>query len=759
MHRSFKWTLFLIAAVILAPFAGPLMAPAAHVSASAQTPVRDDEIIFLAANGQIRVDEPNNTPTGYRPATWDSGTETGWTLVAAGDFNGDGDAEIVAAKGDMVKAFDPFEQPGYQRVVFERSLGAGRTVRLLVVGDFDKDGKDEIALTHVDTGTGIQETLKVYDGATNGTVWTLTYNESFNAPWADMATGDLNADGADDLALVRNPSQGGKLLKAYNGLTWAALAEQTYGFTWLALAMGNLSSSYTGDELALSRSGVLDQLDSLVLLRLLGSAFTDVATSVNLKFFPYFASLAVGDLTGDGDDEIVLLRDPGQLSLSLIVVNPAGAAMRTFEQAIGYGSTAWKLVRTGDVDGDGRDEIVVERGDAYRIYNAPESNDLYTDKTGSYFTTATPSNTPTMAVANIDGLGVLLGPVLSVTPSSQSFDLEYGQASPTKSFSIANTGTADVISWQAQVIEGAAWLQLDRTSGATPGTLGVSVNTTAVIPDSYSGRIRITATSGGTVSNSPQDVTVSLTLRGVAMIVSPLTLSFDAKYGQTSPIKPVTISSSGGASPIQWQADVLEGASWLILSASQGTSPSTLNVSVNTLAVTPGSQTGTIRIKALNSQVSQGTQYIAVTLTVQDSGLVVTPEQLVFWQKAGRPAQVRTISIVRPGWSVQWVATALPTANAAALLERLANGEVEVTAAGLSLDGEAVLPPSWLSFTPDQGTTPTTMNVSIQTAVPGRYRAMIVIVAVDPTVPNRVHTVDVTGTVVDDFSYVPLVRK
>jgi hypothetical protein len=764
MQRSLWWTAIIITMTIVAPLAGLIAAPAAQAETSGPLPVatRDDEIVLLTATGQIRVDDPY-TPAGYRPATWNSGAETGWTRVATGDFNGDGDAEIVAAKNDTIKVFDPFGQTGFAPVVFERTLGSGRNVSLLVTGDFDGDGKDEIAITHADTGTNIQETLKVYDGGASGTAdqWTIAYTEQFNAQWVDMVAGDLNNDGGDDLSLVRNISQGGKLLKSYNGRTWAALAEQNYNFPWLALAAGNLSTDYAGDELALTRGGVLGQLDSLVLFRWVSGTYADVVANPNYKYYPYFTSVAVGDLNGDNDDEVVLLRDPTEAGrASLIVVNPAGVAMRAFELAIGYGSTAWKLVRTGDVDADGRDEIVVERGDAYWVYTAPELNDAYSPTTGSFYTTAAFGNLPTMAIGNIDGLGVLQGPVLNVSPTSQSFDLEYGQASPIKSFTITNTGTADVLSWQAQVVEGGAWLQLDRPNDVTPGALGVSVNTSAVVPGSYTGRIRLTATGGsGTVGNSPQDVTVTLTLRGVAMVVDPLSLSFAVSYGQTSPVKQVTIRSAGGASPIQWQADVLEGTAWLVLSATQGASPSTVNVSINTLAVTPGNHTGTIRIRALDSRVSQGVQYVAISLTVQDSGLVVTPQQLVIRQKAGGSPRTLNVEIVRPGWTVQWVATALPTAGAAELLEKLASGQAEVSAAGITLDGVAVPPPGWLSFTPDQGSTPTTMRVSVQTNVPGIYQAMIVIVAVDPNTPNRVRTVNVTGYVVSSVNYAPMVLK
>ena len=119
-------------------------------------------------------------------------------------------------------------------------------------------------------------------------------------------------------------------------------------------------------------------------------------------------------------------------------------------------------------------------------------------------------------MANVDGPAAPLGPELSVSPKMLSFDLEYRQPSPTQNLTITNIGTTDVLTWQAKVMEGSDWLQLDATSGSTPGQLGLSVNTSAVLPSDtpYAGKIRITATGGGTVMGSPTEVIVSLKLRG-----------------------------------------------------------------------------------------------------------------------------------------------------------------------------------------------------------------------------------------------------
>jgi hypothetical protein len=196
------------------------------------------------------------------------------------------------------------------------------------------------------------------------------------------------------------------------------------------------------------------------------------------------------------------------------MVNPAGAAIRGFQESTGYTWPYFTLVRMGDTDGDGRDEVIIERTDRYRIYYQPETDNSYTDYAGTFHTAYyTVSNIPTMAVANVDGPGVPLEPVLSVSPLNLSFDLEYLAPSPIVDITITNAGTSEALSWQVQVLAGAAWLRLAPIGGTTPGTLGVSVDTGGP-PGTYVGKIRISATSsGGTVQNSPQDVTINLTLR------------------------------------------------------------------------------------------------------------------------------------------------------------------------------------------------------------------------------------------------------
>ena len=111
----------------------------------------------------------------------------------------------------------------------------------------------------------------------------------------------------------------------------------------------------------------------MILYKIVSGAFADLATSSAWRWEPSFVSLSNGDLNGDGDDEVVMLRDPTRANTSLLMVNPVGASMPSFEQSTGYGSAAFRIVRNGDTDGDGKDEIVILKGDRDGLDYQPDA--------------------------------------------------------------------------------------------------------------------------------------------------------------------------------------------------------------------------------------------------------------------------------------------------------------------------------------------------------------------------------------------------
>ncbi len=485
-----------------------LIVPATPAFAEPAVPdaVLDDEVAVIEfPSGRIRIDDPSQ-PAGISPFNWNSGSDIGWGFVAAGDFNGDGDAELAALRGGTLKVFDPFVQPGFSPVTFETTLSGGRAYTLIATGDLDRDGRDEIVVTHTETGT-FSQTIQVWDGGGTGTVWSLARSESFGSNWNAISIGDMNNDGYEDVALFRNIDN---RIKVYSGLNWTPpLAEQIYNADWLTIALGNLSSSYPGDEMALTRSEVGASLNSLIPFRLATTGLIDlVSPAPNYKFFPYFTSIALGDANGDGDDEIMMLRDPEADNISIKLVNPAGAGMRDFQAAIGWGGSAWQQVRMGDVDGDGRDESVVLRQDRYRIYWQVELDDSHSDVTGTYRTPSVVDyDRPTMALGNFDGPGVPGATPLVVSPLQVNIVHRAGGPASDANVSITRTGVPT--GWSASVTSGFTGLSLVNASGTTPSELTIRVTTTT--PGVYYGTVRVQANDPG-IPGATQDVQVTVTV-------------------------------------------------------------------------------------------------------------------------------------------------------------------------------------------------------------------------------------------------------
>jgi hypothetical protein len=133
--------------------------------------------------------------------------------VATGDFNGDGYMDLaIGTPGEDSEAYNdnsgkPYDEyrytgPGQVSIIYgsatglsatnSQTLRAGDTTafgRSLAVGDFNNDGKDDLAVGSL-SGIGIF----------NGNGAGLQRGVSLGASSFSLATGDFNGDGADDLA-------------------------------------------------------------------------------------------------------------------------------------------------------------------------------------------------------------------------------------------------------------------------------------------------------------------------------------------------------------------------------------------------------------------------------------------------------------------------------------------------------------------------------------------------------------------------------
>jgi hypothetical protein len=651
MRRSYIWTMLCVLAVIVAPLATQFALPVGVARAEPDAPaaLHHDEVVTLSPSGQIIVTDvfpqpgmvPANCPSAAN-ANCPSTADDGWQYIAAGDFRGDGYEQIVAIGGGRLKVFDPFAaQAGKTPVTFERTLTNFGTYELITTGDFNRDGKDDIAATASWYNPGYSDNLWVYNVSTNTTM----YSESFAAPWQAATTGDFNNDGADDLAMVRNPAGNSPYLKVWNGLNWSTIAEQAFGYPWITLEAGRLASTSLPDQLALLRTGVGADLDSLLMFNVYSGGFSDVFPGQNgqWRYSPNFTSLALADLTGAKQDVMYLLRDSVDAGkVSLLQVNPANVPVPGHEIALETGYYSWKQVRAGDVNGDGRDEIVILRSDRFRVYPQLWQNESFREFPGSYRIQLTGTDWPVMVLANLDGPGVPSAPTLSVLPTSLSYKVNWGDPGTQKALAIENTGVG-TIAWTAQVTQGSPWLNLGSTFGTTPGTLFVSVNSVAAGVGTHTGNIRITATTPGTL-NSPQDIPVTLTVPDSGFLVYPTQMTLWQQIGAATVTRQVEIlrpniptgwvatalpmsaaagleeKLANGEAKVTENGVMIDGIqvpppAWLSFTPDSGTTRTVMTVNV-TPGTSPGTYRGAIVVVAQDPTALNPVQSVIVTAVV-----------------------------------------------------------------------------------------------------------------------------------------------
>lgn len=292
------------------------------------------------------------------------------------------------------------------------------------------------------------------------------------------------------------------------------------------------------------------------------------------------------------------------------------------------------------------------------------------------------SNSPQTASVTLNVTPV---PTISVNPSSLTFNFQLGGTAPaSQGLDVSATNGPVSFTAGASTMSGGDWLSVMAASGDTPQTLSVSVDTSGLAAGSYGGTVTVSADDA---SNSPRAIPVTLNVSEAPVLnVAPSQLTFSHQIGESAPAAQMV--NVTGSEPLTYTV-AASGGNWLSVSSMSGDTPGSLNVLVNPAGLAAGTYDGVVSIASADAGNSP--QTVAVALNVTAQPLSVTPTQLSFSHQLGTAA---------PPFQV-----------------------IQVFSEGTSSFSVSTSGGPWLSATPESGTTPETLTVTVDPSglEPGTY--------------------------------------
>ena len=232
--------------------------------------------------------------------------------VAAGDFNGDGQIDLLTA-GTYGRGVN---ERGIIAILIGLAKGAGEPTGAVtfaeaqitetnpnvvkgepVVGDWNGDGSDDVAFNNRQRGVLVALLLPAVDPDGTGDAASTSPPVDVNLLGIralNVAAGDLNGDGLDDLAYIGGPNRSLHVLENVGAGVWDD-TDVVHGYQFTDVLIGSVTDNGT-EDLVVLRNGKAHTFEGDP-QRLLGLMVSTSPIAVNIRSAEH---IVLADVDGDG---------------------------------------------------------------------------------------------------------------------------------------------------------------------------------------------------------------------------------------------------------------------------------------------------------------------------------------------------------------------------------------------------------------------------------------------------------------------------
>ncbi len=426
--------------------------------------------------------------------------------VAIGDIDGDGKPDVVVCNcndmsGTTVSVFRNTSSSGSitsGSLAAKLDLTTGVSPRGLAIGDIDGDGRPDLVV-----GNYVSSTASVFrNTSTSGSITSGSFASKIDLATGAMpnyvAIGDIDGDGRPDvvttnyysntITVLRNTSTSGSI-------SFAPKVDFTTDAFPNGIAIGDIDGDGKPDVV------ITNYYTNTV------SVFRNTSSSGSISFAPKVDfttggtpnGIAIGDIDGDGKPDLVVVNHTS--NTVSVLRNTSSPGSISFDAKVDFVTGATPcFVAIGDIDGDGKPDVIITNGlsntvSVFRNTSSPGSITSGSLAAKVDFTTG--ANPLGVAIGDIDGDGrpdLVVGNFASNTISVLQNIISGPLSAPTlvaPGNGSTGVSTNPTLAWNAS--SGATSYRLQVSTVSTFATTVFDRSNIATTSQSVSGLSRSTA--------------------------------------------------------------------------------------------------------------------------------------------------------------------------------------------------------------------------------------------------------------------------